>query len=218
LRIVIVDYGLGNTRSIQNAIENCGFSSTISNKSNDIVLADLVILPGVGSFEVAMKNLIELNLYNVVINIVQQGKYLWGICLGFQIMFEKGYENGEHFGLGLLKGNVIRLISTPKLRVPHIGWYKLINSSTETKNNNDLNLYGEYYFIHSYHAVSKEVFDVRYSSSYGNDEILSLIIKDNIIGTQFHPEKSGIHGLRLFSKLINMVDSKIGEINEEKSN
>jgi imidazole glycerol-phosphate synthase subunit HisH len=211
LRIVIVDYGLGNVRSIQNAIENCGFSSMISNKSIDIEHADLIILPGVGSFEVAIKNLIEIKLHNVIREAVQNGKYLWGICLGFQIMFETGYESGKHLGLGILKGEVIRLNSDLKLKVPHIGWYKLIDSSIDSIFNFENVLNGEYYFIHSYHVVTREEFEVRYSSMFGNEEILSFIIKNNIIGTQFHPEKSGTHGLRMFSEIISMIQSSIGD-------
>ena len=193
--ICIIDYGMGNLHSVVNALEHIGAECMISSTIEDIRTCDKLILPGVGAFPEAMKHLQEAGLIEVIKEEVTKGKPFLGICLGMQIAFEKGYENEECEGLGLLQGEVI-LMEDPKVKIPHMGWNKLelATNTLDLKENTYM------YFVHSYMASNyNEDYLVAYST-YGNLKIPAIFHKDNILLSQCHPEKSGEDGLNLLRK------------------
>lgn len=190
--IAIIDYGAGNLFSVKNALDFLGFENKITNSAEDIVSADRLILPGVGAFPDAMRMLRESGLVGTIKEEARK-KPLLGICLGMQMLFEKGYEFGETEGLGLIAGSV-RLMRPEGLPIPHIGWNSLefnekcplLNRCAE----------GEYvYFVHSYAAECPSE-NVAAYCDYGM-RVPALVFEGNVFGAQFHPEKSGETGLNI---------------------
>ncbi len=197
--IAIIDYGMGNLRSVQKALEYVGQEAVITDKAEDLSRADGIILPGVGAFKDAMDALNATGLTPVLKEQIAKGKPFLGICLGMQMLFDKSYEDGEYEGLGLIKGEVVRFDT--KLKVPHIGWNKLSLKKITLlfEGVDDLN----FYFVHSYHAANCNPEDVETTCEY-DYEFVSSVNKGNVWGVQFHPEKSGDTGLKLlenFSKI-----------------
>ncbi|MDR1890931.1 MAG: imidazole glycerol phosphate synthase subunit HisH [Puniceicoccales bacterium] len=174
--IGIIDYNLGNIKSVLNACERVGIEAKLNKNIDDV---DAIILPGVGSFSTAMRNLGEL-----ADKIKNFDKPILGICLGMQILFEKGYEDEEYFGLGLLKGEVKKIPTNKKL--PHMGW------NTLSKTQKDV------YFVHSYMADFNEE-TIEYTE-YGGVKIPAIVGHGNILGYQFHPEKSGKVGEEILKR------------------
>lgn len=193
--VVIIDYNVGNVKSVLNACKRIGFEAIISRDINEIRRADGIILPGVGSFPVAMENLKKYGLVEVLNERKNENIPILGICLGMQILFEKGYEVRKIEGLGFLKGNV-DLIKT-KEKLPHMGWNSLIfnkeSSITKYIKEND-----DVYFVHSFMAdfVPEEVICF---AEYGGVKIPAIVQKGNVIGCQFHPEKSGEIGEKILN-------------------
>ena len=208
MNICIVDYGLGNSGSIQNMLKRIGQKSIISNDLNEINKADILFLPGVGSFDDGMNNLKKHNLIEILEEKVTLKKTpIVGICLGMQLLLE-GSEEGNLPGLGWIKGRCKKFNfneNPQRLRVPHMGW-NFINPSQE---NNDLFKLEapevRYYFVHSYYADLENASDELCETNYGFS-FSSGIKKDNIIGFQFHPEKSHKFGMALLKNLINQLD------------
>lgn len=197
--IAVIDYGMGNLRSVQKAIEHLGYNCIVSSSRSDINSASHIILPGVGAFRDAMKNLRERNLIDVIIeNCVQKKKPLLGICLGMQVLFEESEEFGIHRGLGILKGRVVRFRSN--LKVPHMGWnsVRLIRENPLIKNDEQF-----FYFVHSYYVVPSDESIIRGTTDYGIN-FVSYINEDNIFATQFHPEKSEKQGLQLLKNFCEL--------------
>lgn len=190
--IGIIDYGAGNLFSVKNALDFLGYKNFIISSENEIKDADKLILPGVGAFPDAMGMLKEKGLEQVIVE--EAGKKpLLGICLGMQILFDWGYEFEKTPGLALIPGEVNR-ITAPGLKIPHMGWsdIKVENQCELTNGIKD----GEmFYYVHSYKAVTDRKYLSLYSE-YG-ELIPGLVFKDQVFGTQFHPEKSGDAGLRL---------------------
>lgn len=190
--IAIIDYGMGNLRSVQKAFEFLGFEAVITDYPKIIEAADKVVLPGVGAFCDAIKTIREKEIDKVIYKIVAQKKPFLGICLGMQMMFDKSYENGEYEGLGLIPGEIVRLPDTEK--IPQIGW-----NSLDIKMRNPLfqGLGDEpyVYFVHSYHLKTNA--DVVSATCFYGKEIQVAAQKDNIFALQFHPEKSGDTGLKI---------------------
>lgn len=189
--IAIIDYKMGNLKSVKNALDSLGLENVITSDKNIILNADKVILPGVGAFKDAMEIIKKEGLDEVIKEVVRRSKPLLGICLGFQLLFEKSYEFGECEGLGLLKGE-IKYLDVP-LKVPHVGWNSLM-IKPESKLLKNLNQ-NYVYFVHSYYLNSNEDFVSSYTE-YGVKLAVS-VEKDNIYGCQFHPEKSGEIGLKI---------------------
>lgn len=206
-KIVIVDYGLGNLFSIKQACKYLGYNTVLSSEANTILDAANLILPGVGSFEIAMKKLNEHNLVDTLKSYVKSGKPIMGVCLGMQLFFDESNEFGKHQGLGLIEGEVVRfpdVVDGINIRVPHIGWNKIYHkdsdwSKSPLQNINDESLM---YFVHSYFVkpVSKE--DILSYTVYKGFEFCSAVRKDNIFGFQFHPEKSGKEGLDIYNNFL----------------
>lgn len=205
--IAIVDYGIGNLFSVVSSFKYIGVDARVTSDADEIRQADKIILPGVGAFGDAIKKLRETGLDKVIIEEAKNGKPIMGICLGMQLLFEKSYEYGEYDGLGLLKGSVIGMhgVIDSKLQIPHIGYNALT-----FKKNHPLFKYikeGDYvYFVHSYYAVDCEDSLLAYSE-YDKD-ITAIVGKNNVMGCQFHPEKSGTVGLNILKAFSEMETVK----------
>ncbi|WP_294136232.1 imidazole glycerol phosphate synthase subunit HisH [uncultured Clostridium sp.] len=202
--VVIIDYGMGNLKNVYNALKYLNIPSKISNEISEIKASDKLILPGVGAFNKAMYNLNDMGLTDVIKDKVNKGTPLLGICLGMQMIFEKGYENGECDGLGFIDGQVKILEPKEKVKIPHIGWNRL-----EYNNQNDLIKGLEedsfVYYVHSYAATNVKDENLIGFSNYGGIKIPSIVCNDNVYGTQFHPEKSGETGLRILKNFGEVI-------------
>ena len=200
--IHIVDYGAGNLFSVQNALDYLHIENKITANPADLAEADGIILPGVGAFRDAMTMLNESGFTQAIKEQVAAGKPLLGICLGMQLLFEKGYEFGETDGLGLIPGNVV-LIDGGGLKIPHMGWNDL-NVLHDCPLSADI-VDGDYvYYVHSYRADTDDAYISCYTMY--NEKIPGLVYCNNVYGAQFHPEKSGQVGMNIlknFAKLVN---------------
>ena len=196
--IAIVDYGVGNLFSLRCSLESLGLKAEVSSAPNVIRNADRVILPGVGAFGDAADKLRETGLDRVVIEQAEAGKPLLGICLGMQLLFDKSYEFGEHAGLGLLHGQVIPMLGTipAGLKIPQMGWNALLvkRSHPLLKNVREGDCV---YFVHSYYASDCE--DSLVATAEYGIELTAVAANGNVMGCQFHPEKSGKVGLGILS-------------------
>jgi glutamine amidotransferase len=203
--IVILDYGVGNLKSVHKALERIGAEAVVTSEPAALEAARGVVLPGVGAFGDAMKNLDRRGLVAPLLNQVQRGKPLLGICLGMQLLFDESEEMGRHPGLGLLPGNVVRF-PDDTLSVPHVGWNQLRRASTASASPIlDGIPDGAYaYFVHSYYVVPKEPEDVAAATDYG-PEFASVVRRGSIWGAQFHPEKSQEVGLALLDNYVRLV-------------
>lgn len=200
--IVIIDYGLGNLFSVKGAIEKLGFKAKISNKIKDFEKADKLILPGVGAFSDGMKNLNDLGLIKPLTQIVmEKNKPILGICLGCQLMGKESFEFGQHIGLGWIDGSIIKLEPNNKeLRIPHVGWDELVQ---KRKNLLFENIPSDalFYYTHSFHIKCNNSEDIIGECDYGGC-FTSAFQHKNIYGTQFHPEKSQLHGLNMLKNFL----------------
>ncbi len=191
--IAVVDYGMGNLRSVQKGFEKVGYDAVVTGDPGVIDDASHIVLPGVGAFRDCMHNLDERGLAEPVVKCIEKGKPFLGICLGLQLLFEESEEFGTHRGLGVVKGKVVRFPGN-NLKVPHMGW----NSVKKVK---DIPLLGSvddgsyFYFVHSYYVVPEE--DVTATTTEYGVEFTSSIWRDNIFACQFHPEKSQEEGLKI---------------------
>lgn len=201
--IAIVDYGVGNLFSLISSFQKIGADIVVTSDPEVISAADGIILPGVGAFEDAARKLRESGLDKVIIAETGKGKKLMGICLGMQMLFEKSYEYGCHKGLGLLKGSIIPMKDTipADLKIPHIGWNAL-----HFTRESDLFKYVKpddcVYFVHSFYATDCDD-SVIATAEYGK-ELTAAVGKDNVMGCQFHPEKSGEVGLNILRAFCEM--------------
>jgi glutamine amidotransferase len=197
-RIAICDYGVGNLRSVERAVLASGGDAAITRDAEVIAAADGVVLPGVGAFAPAADALTTTGLGEVVLEVAASGRPLLGVCLGHQLLFEWSEENGGRAGLGLLRGAVSRL-GPERGKVPHMGWNRLqlLRDSVLTEGIED----GAYvYFVHSYASPAGGP-DVVATCDFGGP-IAAICVRDNVWGTQFHPEKSGPTGLRLYANFV----------------
>ncbi|MEK7748402.1 MAG: imidazole glycerol phosphate synthase subunit HisH [Nitrospirota bacterium] len=197
MRIVIIDYGSGNLRSVQKGFEKAGFSATVSNNVNVVSDATHLVLPGVGAFSSCMKNLEQLHLLEPIKKAITYGKPYFGICLGLQILFTEGEEFGAFPGLDILSGKVVRFPKTIR-KVPHMGWNQIhIEKEIGILSAIPENSY--FYFVHSYYGVPEKADCIATTTEYDGLSFTSAIVKDNIFACQFHPEKSQAMGLTLLS-------------------
>jgi imidazole glycerol-phosphate synthase subunit HisH len=200
--IVIVDYGMGNLRSVQKAFEKLGHAALVTSDPNRVADATKLVLPGVGAFRDAIARLREAGLVAPLADHVRAGKPFFGICLGLQLLFTTSYEDGEHDGLDLFPGEVVRFTELPGLKVPHMGWNQLrIRRPAPVLR--DVSDGAAVYFVHSYHVVPRDTSVVATETDYPTP-FVSAIWRDNVFATQFHPEKSqrvGLTMLRNFADL-----------------
>lgn len=201
--VAIIDYGVGNLFSLKSSLAAIGADAVVTCDESVIAQADRIILPGVGAFEDAARKLRESGMADVVKKEAAEGKPLLGICLGMQLMFDKGYEYGEHDGLGLIPGNVRPIVDViPEgYKIPHIGW----NTLKITK---EVPLFkyieeGDYvYFVHSYYAADCDDYVIA-STEYGAD-LTAAAANGNVYGCQFHPEKSGRVGMKILRAFMEL--------------
>jgi len=203
-KIVIIDYGVGNTHSVSNSIRYLGYKSLkISDKESVINEADVLILPGVGAFEECANNLRKRNLHEILNEqVLTQKKPILGICVGMQLLASVSEEMGEHEGLNWIPGRVKKLVIPKPLAVPHVGWNDVISKTgSPLFGRNEQN--ANFYFDHSYYFDCDEKFIVGYCD-YGI-KVTAAVQRDNIFGVQFHPEKSQTNGLKLFRSFFNSI-------------
>ena len=204
--IAIIDYGVGNLFSLKSSLKMIGAEVEVTSDAETIRKADKLLLPGVGAFEDAARKLKESGLRDVILEEVKAGKPILGICLGMQMLFEKSYEYGEHQGLGLLKGSVVPMegVIPAELKIPHIGWNALHfvrhgKLFKYVKENECV------YFVHSFYATGCE--DSLLATAEYGAELTAAVEKGNIMGCQFHPEKSGDVGLRILKAFCEKEDA-----------
>ncbi|MDR2426247.1 MAG: imidazole glycerol phosphate synthase subunit HisH [Endomicrobium sp.] len=207
-KIAVIDYGFGNIKSVLNALAYCRAEGEVINSPEKILEYDGAILPGVGSFGPAADFLKSAGFDKAIHEYAGSGKMLLGICLGFQLFFTKGYENGRHQGLNLIEGEVKKFsFNDNNMKIPHMGWNKIaIADNVYAKKMFDgIDDKEDFYFVHSYYAMPENKEKVSSFCDYGI-EFCSSIAYKNIWGSQFHPEKSGEKGLKILSNFINEVE------------
>ena len=201
-KICILDYGLGNIRSLYNSLKKLGYNTDFYSEAKNSIY-DILFIPGVGSFNSAINLLKKKNLISKIEKFNNQKTFIFGICLGMQILLTKGYENGENDGLNYINGKIVKF--DQKLLTPMIGW-NTINFTNDSKSVFLKKFDKEkFYFIHSYYADVINKKDKVFSSMYKKFEYTSVINKENILGTQFHPEKSGEVGLNFIENVLENI-------------
>jgi imidazole glycerol-phosphate synthase subunit HisH len=199
MSIGIIDYGMANLRSVQKAFESVGVTAQIISTPAEIERAERIVLPGVGAFADAVRTLREKELAGPILAHIASGKPFLGICLGLQMLFDVGYEDGVHQGLGVIKGKCVRfdVDDTLGLKVPHMGWNQL-DFKRPSPLFKDLPSGAGVYFVHGYHVVPEDPGVIATTTDYGRP-FVSSIWRDNIMATQFHPEKSQRVGLKILA-------------------
>jgi glutamine amidotransferase len=200
--ITIIDYGMGNLRSVQKAFEKIGYAAIVTSDPAQVAAAGKVVLPGVGAFEDAIGELRRLHLDRPVLDAIGSGKPFLGICLGLQLLFDVSYENGRHEGLGVLRGEVVRFQLPQEYSVPHMGWNQ-VSLRRPTPLLQGLNEGTYFYFVHSYYVVPEDASVIVGETDYGGP-FCSMIAFDHVFATQFHPEKSQSDGLRILKNFAEL--------------
>lgn len=212
-RVVIIDYDMGNLFSVAQACRHVGLDPVVSSDARVVAGAQALILPGVGAFGVAMNRLKAAGLDDGIREYVRTGRPFLGVCLGMQLLFSSSREFGDHEGLGMVNGSVVRF-SPPQselnVKVPQVGWNQIYPPAGTHEWKSDVlqgSVPGEYmYFVHSYYAVPQDANLILTETFYGGQRYCSSIVKDNIVGIQFHPEKSGRKGLQIYADWARHVD------------
>ena len=202
----IVDYGVGNLFSLTSSLEKIGEEVTVTGDPAVLAASDRIILPGVGAFRDAIAKLRATGLVPVLKELIEKGKPVMGICLGMQLLFDKSFEYGEYEGLGIIPGE-IRPIEAKDLKIPHMGWNALTFRNGGHPMFSGISEGDHVYFVHSYHAVGCDPYTVAVSE-YGC-EITAAVARDNVMGCQFHPEKSGDVGLAILGAFCRMKEGAV---------
>ena len=200
-KITIIDYGCGNILNLARAIKFIGYEVDITHDKNKIINSSYVILPGVGAFGNAMKQIEKYNLHNTILEYAKSNKPLLGICLGMQILLTVSYEFGVHKGLGLIEGKVIKISNekNKEIKIPHMGWNEIYpnNNKKEWKNKilKSSSIGKSFYFVHSFVCITKDYDSTIAVCNYSDISIPAVVATGNVFGCQFHPEKSSDNGL-----------------------
>jgi glutamine amidotransferase len=216
LPVAIIDYGLGNLHNVRRACETVGLATKITSSPEDVCSAAAAILPGVGAFGDAISTLNASGLGQALRELVDAGKPLFGICLGFQLLMTESSEFGHHRGLDIIPGTVIRFDNPRdddgRLKVPHIGWNRVWKTNPDRSANSrsetllDTVADGEYmYFVHSFVVVPAQANTIVSTTHYGDVEFCSSARRGNVFGCQYHPERSGVQGLRMYAHLARSI-------------
>jgi len=216
--VAVIDYGLGNLRSVSKALEAVGTKVKVTNRAEDIVRASAIVLPGVGAFKRAMDNLLRLNILPSINRMIKEGKPFLGICLGLQVLFTESEEHGKRKGLDVIKGRVKRF--SADVKIPHMGWNQIEIKKPTSSNQpasqhkrsgpgkpdlfKDIPDGAYFYFVHSYYVEPQEEAIVVATTEYGQ-EFVSAVNKENVWGVQFHPEKSERLGLKILENFCHNV-------------
>jgi imidazole glycerol-phosphate synthase subunit HisH len=192
--IAIVDYGVGNVRSVERALVHVGAKPKLTSDPGDLEQAEGLVLPGVGAFAPALEKLSEHGLGLRIVELARKGKPLLGVCLGYQLLFEESMEHGRHQGLGLLAGKVVEVKNSARL--PVIGWCRL-EKSADAVLWQGINDRSYFYFVHSYTPESSDS-----AIAWSEHSPAAAAARQNVMGTQFHPEKSGPDGLRVYKNFV----------------
>jgi len=200
--VAIIDYGLGNLRSVDKAIEAVGARPRVTSEPEDIAEASAIVLPGVGAFKRAMDNLARLKVIPAILNAIKEGKPFMGICLGLQILFTESEEHGVHKGLDVIKGRVKKFSASVK--IPHMGWNQIKMQNRKLKIFTGIPEGSYFYFVHSYYVEPEDRKTVVTTTEYGG-EFVSTVNKNNVWGVQFHPEKSERLGLQVLENFLHDV-------------
>ena len=200
--IAIIDYGMGNLRSVQKGFEKVGHDAVVTRDPAEVKRAEKIVLPGVGAFEDAIAELNRLGLTNSILRAIDSGKPFLGICLGLQLLFERSYENGEHAGLGVLKGEVVRFDLPPEYSVPHMGWNQAI-IRRRPPIFDGIEDGSHFYFVHSFYVVPEEDEVIAVEADY-HKPFCAMVWRDNLFATQFHPEKSQADGLKILKNFAEL--------------
>lgn len=211
MKIVLIDHGVGNLRSVEKALTAVGGVIQMTADPRDVAKAEKIVLPGVGAFADAMKGIRERGLIEPILNAVRKDTPLLGICVGMQMLFESSEEQGRHPGLGLLPGSVVRF-RDPDLTIPQTGWNQIHpRRSDPLLQNLDQNSYA--YFNHTYYCVPDRSEDILAFTQYGVS-YASVVHRENLYGVQFHPEKSQQVGLTVLKNFVHLVKDKKGVSDE----
>lgn len=212
--VVVIDYGIGNVFSVIRALERLGIKGVLTSDPKQIMNADKVILPGVGAFGRAASRLADMKLDRVIHDYVKTTKPFLGICVGMQLLMDVGEEFGEHAGLGIIPGRVRKLSAVDAkgnaCRIPLIGWTEIEEARPGAWDNTPFSKrtgQNAFYFVHSYHAVVTDQRHCIAMHRLGDTKIISAVRHENVLGVQFHPEKSGDVGLKMLSRFL--TDSSI---------
>ncbi len=200
--VVIVDYGMGNLRSVQKAFEKVGAKAKITSDPEEVLKAKKVVLPGVGAFGACMENLKKFELVDTIKTVIQSGRPFLGICMGLQVLFDEGEEFGKHKGLGILPGKVVKFKLAKKYKIPHMGWNR-IHKSRRHPVLSEIEENAYFYFVHSYHVIPKDPEIIVTTTNYGKP-FVSSVSKNNIFACQFHPEKSQGLGLKMLKAFASL--------------
>ncbi len=204
-QVAVLDYGIGNIHSVAKALRAVGKDPLLTSDPDEVRRADMLVVPGVGAFADCLGCLLKSHLDQPVLEFIRSGRPFLGICVGMQMLFSESREFGSHRGLGVIEGTVDRLKEEEGIKVPHIGWNAIQPARPWSGSLLDGCAPGEMlYFVHSFAATPAREEDRLADVSYGPNRICAAIQKGNVMGTQFHPEKSGEPGLRILERFINI--------------
>ena len=209
-KIALIDYGMGNLRSVGKALELAGADVCVTSSARQINSSGAMVLPGVGSFGPAIRNLEKKGLIETIVRSVNSGKQYLGLCLGFQFLFDASEEEGKHKGFGLIEGKVKKFVfkgASRKLKIPHMGWNNVSVREKSSRLFKGMKDGSFFYFVHSYYGEPKDKGVAAGTTLYGLD-FCSALEKNNIWACQFHPEKSGETGIKLLKNFVNEVKKR----------
>ncbi len=207
--VAIVDYGVGNLFSLKSSLDAIGAESIVTSDPAVLAAADQVLLPGVGAFEDAAKRLNDTGLAEILMTLAEAGKPLMGICLGMQLLFDRSYEYGEHRGLGLITGEIrpIRDVIDADMKIPHMGWNALHMTNPAHPLFRYIREGDAVYFVHSYYAAGCD--DAVIATAEYTAPLTAAVARGNVMGCQFHPEKSGTVGLNILKAFCEMKETTL---------
>ncbi|MDC0430147.1 imidazole glycerol phosphate synthase subunit HisH [Candidatus Thioglobus sp.] len=211
MKIAIIDYGIGNVRSILGAFENQGANVFLTSNKDEILKSDGLVLPGVGAFSHGMENLKSYDLIDTIKEYATSDRPFMGICLGMHLLFEESEEFGKTTGLGLISGRVVKLPTKDDQneKLPHVSWNELNGKNVPWVDTilADVEEGSDMYFVHSFIAQPRDGDNILSTTEYSSHHFCSSVKKDNIYGCQFHPEKSGLMGLKIINNFIRMCQT-----------
>jgi glutamine amidotransferase len=208
VKIAVVDYDMGNLHSVCKGLQEAGADPLITHTPAELAAAEAIVLPGVGSFDPAVKHIRERDLERPLKDIIASGKPFLGICLGLQILFDRSAE-GQEPGLGIIPGEVLRFQPEPGLTIPHMGWNQLELTQPQCPLWGNIEPYAWVYFVHSYYVQPSNPQVTAATVTHGTQSVTAAIAQDNIMAVQFHPEKSSTTGLQILANFVNVAASRL---------